>query len=144
MSQTPNPSTAIVPISTAQMLERTAPSAHEEEPTQGESAESKRTRGKGKKHDFIGNRWMNVEQVYEYFGGNLTLSEVRNLMENNYIRSWWKTGAKKTIFTTRKGVEQWADDIERCRDVRQTRGLGAEFIVPVASIKDLNVGRRRG
>ena len=142
MSQTPNPSTAIVPISTAQMLERTAPSAHEEEPTQSGSAESKRTRGKGKKHDFIGNRWMNVEQVYEYFGGNITLSEVRELMQSGTIKSWWKTGAKKTLFTSRKFVEQWADDIERCRDTRQTRDLGAEWIVPVAWVRETNIGKK--
>lgn len=140
MSQMPNPSNALVPLNTAQMLAHTA-----KQPFSGEEAaqETKRTRGKGRKHDFIGNRWMNVDQVYEFFGGVLTLSEVRYLMENKHIKSFWKTGAKKTIFAARKDVEQWADDIERCRDVHQTRSLGAEFIVPVASIRDMNVGKKR-
>lgn len=74
--------------------------------------------------------WMGPAKVYAKLGGMIGVHEVRRLMKENHIRSWWVRGK---LMTTSHECEKWMKAVENSPKTPHHCGVG--YIVPVAALQ---------
>jgi hypothetical protein len=74
--------------------------------------------------------WLGVEQVYTKLGGLIGIHEVRRLMKENHIVSWW---VRRSLMTSVQNVESWMKNVEN--SPRAATHCGVRYIVPVSALQ---------
>jgi hypothetical protein len=76
-------------------------------------------------------QWIGVTAVHAKLGGAIGIHEVRRLMRENHIKSWWVRGK---LVTSVANCDEWMRKIENSAHAGSHAGV--PYIVPIAFLHE--------